>query len=111
MIIKELLRKQGWELVPRVEWIAIQDLRPEFYDVFKTRRLAKLIGTDLYITLTGCPVMTRELIVQVGGTPKTIKSKNKLRDVAYLGFDTSLVSHDNLGDFVRKVAGFIDDLL
>lgn len=111
MLIEKLLHRQGWHLVPRGEWIAVQDLRPEFYDVFKTQRLGKLIGTDFYITLTGCPVMTQGLILQVGGMPKTLKSTNKLRDAAYLGFDTSLISPDNLELFVWKVAGFIDDLL
>lgn len=55
--------------------------------------------------------MTNGLILQVGGIPKPLKSTNRLRNVTYLGFDTSLVPPQNLEDFIRKVAGFIDDLL
>ena len=55
--------------------------------------------------------MTNGLILQVEGVPKTFESTNTLRDAAYLGFDTSLVPHENLESFIRKVAGFIDDLL
>jgi hypothetical protein len=110
MIITEILKHHGWELVERQAWIAVQDQRPEFRAAFETNRVGKIVDTCFYVTLTQFPEATKGLIRHVGREPVSIKSTNGSRDATYWGFDTSDVSEGDLKIFFRRLADAINDL-
>ena len=111
MDINDLLNRQGWETVPRQNWVAVKDKRPGFRGAFSTDRVGKIVGTNFYVTLMPLAEVTQGLVQQIGGEPLAIKSTNGERDVMYWGLDTAGVTEDNLRIFVHGLASAIDDLL
>lgn len=111
MRINEILQQQGWELVERQGWTAVQDHRPEFRAVFTTSRVGKLVDTSFYVTLTDLSEVAKKLIRQLGHEPLSIKSTNGSRNATYWGFDTNGVQDEDLKSFVHRLAESISGLL
>jgi hypothetical protein len=110
MSVDKILEQQGWELMERQGWIAVQDHRPEFRAAFTTNRVGKIIDTSFYVTLQ-LPEVTKGLIRQLGRHPVSIKSTNGARDATYWGFDAKEVSEEDLKAFARRLAEAINDLI
>lgn len=111
MSINEILEQQGWELVQRQRWIAVQDHRAEFRKAFTTNRVGKIIGASFYVTLSELPAYADALIREAGDEPRTLKSTSGARNIEYVGFDTSTVPADRLRIFVTKLADGINELI
>jgi hypothetical protein len=110
MSINEILEEQGWKLVERQGWVAVQDPRPEFRASFTTNRVGKIIDTSFHVTLQ-MPEVVKGLIRQLGREPVSIKSTSGTRDATYWGFDSAGVPVESLKTFVRRLAISIDDLI
>ena len=111
MIVDRILEQQGWELVERQNWTAVQDLRPQFRMAFNSSRVAKLVDTRFYVTPSQLAEVTQDLVRQVGGHPVSIKSTNGVSDAVYWGLDTNGVSQENLEVLVKNLAAAIDRLI
>jgi len=111
MDIEAILKERDWVLVPRQDWIAVQDPRPEFAKVFPKGRVGKLMGATFYVTLKPLSSVTSALIGETGATLQCVKSRDARQDAEYLGFDTATVSEEKLRTFFQKLSGTIDDLL
>jgi hypothetical protein len=111
MAIGPLLQKQGWQLVPRDQWIAVKDPRPAFRTAFRTDRVGKIVGSHFYITLAHQPALSLGLIRLSGGVPRFIGSTSGDPRIAYCGFDTAELSEEALKVFVRRLADMLSWVL
>jgi len=111
MGIVRILEEQGWELVPRRDWTAVQDKRIGLKKFSPTGRVGKIVGSYFYVTVTQLNLATRALIEEAGVKANTINSTSGNRSAEYVGFDTSTVSVERLNNFVAKLRIALDDLL
>jgi hypothetical protein len=111
MIINRILEQQGWELVKRQSWTAVQDLRPQFRVAFNSSRVGKLIETRFYVTPSPLAEVTQGLVRQLGCDPVSIKSTSGVSDAVYWGIETNGVSQENLEVFVKDLAAAIEKLI
>jgi hypothetical protein len=111
MNFEKILENEGWEPIPRSNWIAIKDRRAKFRGVFNTDRLGKIVGTSFYVTPAQLSEVTQRLTRQIGCQPQSITSTDTQREATYWGFDTKGVSEENLNAFAVRLAAAVNDLL
>lgn len=103
MKINDILQQEGWELVTRTRWIAVQDNRPTIKKISSKGRIGKIIGSHLYITVDELRQPTKDFIQEAGAEPCSIKSTNGSSDRVYIGFDTADISDELLSAFAKKL--------
>ena len=111
MSIVRTLEEQGWELVPRRDWTAVQEKKIGFKKISPTGRVGKIVGSHFYVTVTQLGLVTRALIEEAGAKPNTINSTSGNRNAEYVGFDTLTVTAERLSNFAARLRIAVDDLL
>lgn len=110
MHIYELMRQEGWELVERANWIAVQTDSAAFKKIAPQGRIGKIIGSHFYVTPPALAMVTERLIIDAQGKPEWIASTDAASGRKYMGFDTSKISEEMLTMFVQRFHAALKDL-
>ena len=107
MNIEQILLRKHYVLKPTTKWIAVEDQRQTFKDVFGTSRFGKLQGTGLYVTLERLKAECEDLIAAHGLTLRHVRS-TKGDGRLYPGFDTVDVSEAAVVQCIDALCALVD---
>jgi hypothetical protein len=111
MDVKAILEQHGWIVEQQKDWLSVWDHRPEFRKISSKGRVAKIVGSGLYVVPAQLSAVTNTLIIEANAEPKKIKSTSGSSSAEYVGFDTSTVTEEKLKAFVLKLHAAINEML
>jgi hypothetical protein len=110
MAIEAVLTSKGFVLKPTTKWVAINDPRPAFKQVFGTARFGKLQGTNMYVTLDLVKEECERLMAAGGLTVGHVRSTDGSGRI-YPGFDRVGVPDAALAQLVEAMRLVVDRYL